>query len=66
MQSVVGVEGNIAKLPASLGIIFRGPYGELCQLLERIEMVLPTNVRVLYKRFSPGGLWIVQEGVVSE
>ena len=47
------------KLPASGGVILRGPYGDLLEWLDEIERTAPATCRILYKTFAPGGLRIV-------
>ena len=55
-------EEGIGDIPTSLGIIFRGPYAELHSFLNEIEESIPPGCRILYIKYSPGGLMIRVEG----
>lgn len=52
---------EIAKLPVSFAIVVRGTYGQLIEMCKDIEDIVPPGANVIYKRYSPGRLFIVDE-----
>ena len=53
---------NFADLPAYLGVVFFGQYGQLVGLLKEAEKSLPHGCVLVFSRYSPGQLWIKLEG----
>lgn len=53
---------SFADLPASGAMVLHGPYCEVAKLLNELESRLPENVRLVYRRYSPGRLKIIAEG----
>ncbi len=56
------VDEYIGAFPATGGIVITGRYSELCMFLERIEQDKPDSIKIVYKRFSPGRLYLRAEG----
>ncbi len=53
---------QLSVMRASMGLVITGPCGELANILGLIERYLPDGVRIVYKRFSPGHIYLTVEG----
>ena len=62
MINVKEEDKPFVDLPASGAMVLHGPYCEVAKILNEIEARLPDNVRLIYRRYSPGRLKIVAEG----
>ena len=55
-------ECELENLNATAGAILIGPYAKLAKALQTLEERLPSGVTLIYKRFSPGRIYLVVEG----
>lgn len=57
-----GCFSELSVMRATMGLVITGPCGELAKILNEIQRILPEGVRVVYKRFSPGHIYLTVDG----
>lgn len=53
---------QLSDMRATMGLVITGPCGELANILNQIERYLPDGVKIIYKRFSPGYIYLIVDG----
>ncbi len=53
---------SMDELPVTGALVLTGSYAELCDFFDKIERNKPGSIRLIYRRFSPGHLYLKAEG----